>query len=145
MAVLAIAAIERRKLMTVDITGAYLECDLDDDTEVIMKLDPILTTILHSVDKSAVGYEDKNGVTYVRLNKALYGTVQAAVLWYKKLCGVLTDAGFKMNPYDACLFNQTVDGEQITVCFHVDDLLVTPRRRPTWRHLSNTSRAASQT
>lgn len=125
MTVLAIAAIERRKLMTVDITGAYLECDLAEDMEVIMKLDPVLTTILHSVDKSAVGYEDKNGVTYVKLNKALYGTVQAALLWYKKLCSVLVGAGFKMNPYDPCLFNQTVDGEQITVCFHIDDLLVT--------------------
>jgi hypothetical protein len=125
MMVLAIAAAEKRKLMTVDITGAYLECDLTDDMEVIMKLDPLLTKILHEVDKNAVGLEDDKGVTYVKLNKALYGTVQAALLWYKKLKGVLMADGFVPNPYDACLFNKVVDGEQITVCFHVDDLLVT--------------------
>ena len=125
MMVLAIAAAERRKLMTIDITGAYLECDLTKDMEVIMKLDPILTKILHEVDKSAVGMEDSKGVTYVKLNKALYGTVQAALLWYEKLKGVLMTDGFTANPYDACLFNKIVDGKQITVCFHVDDLLVT--------------------
>jgi hypothetical protein len=125
MMVLAIAAVERRKLMTIDITGAYLECDLTDEMEVIMKLDPLLTRILHEVDKSAIGKEDEKGVTYVKLNKALYGTVQAALLWYKKLSGVLLTDGFSANPYDACLFNKTVEGVQITVCFHVDDLLVT--------------------
>jgi hypothetical protein len=125
MMVLAIAAVEKRKLMTIDITGAYLECDLTDEMEVIMKLDPLLTRILQAVDKSAVGFEDEKGVTYVKLNKALYGTVQAALLWYKKLSGVLIADGFVANPYDACLFNKMVEGQQITVCFHVDDLLVT--------------------
>lgn len=128
MTVLAIAAVERRKLMTIDITGAYLECDLTDEMEVIMKLDPVLTKILHQIDKSVVGMQDDKGVTYVKLNKALYGTVQAALLWYEKLSGVLLTNGFKANPYDACLFNKVVNGVQITVCFHVDDLLVTSTR-----------------
>ena len=125
MMVLAVAAAERRKVMTIDITGAYLECDLSDEVEVIMKLDPVLTKILQEVDKTAVGKADEKGVTYVKLNKALYGTVQAAKLWYEKLSGVLRSDGFVPNPYDQCLFNKTVDKRQITVCFHVDDLLVT--------------------
>jgi hypothetical protein len=100
MMVLAVAAIEKRKVTTIDITGAYLECDLTDDVEVIMKLDPVLTKILHEVDQSAIGQEDEKGVTYVKLNKALYGTVQAALLWYQKLSGVLSSHGFKVNPYD---------------------------------------------
>ena len=40
MMVLAIAAAEKRKIMTIDITGAYLECDMTGDIDVIMKLDP---------------------------------------------------------------------------------------------------------
>ena len=32
-----------------------------------------------------------------------------------------------MNPYDSCVFNKSVDGVQITVCFHVDDLLMTSK------------------
>ena len=124
MMVLAVAAAERRRLTTIDITGAYLECDLDDEIAVIMKLDPVLSRILQDVDKTAIGQQDEKGVTYVKLNKALYGTVQAAQLWYKKLRGVLEMDGFTANPYDACLFNKTVGKIQITVCFHVDDLLV---------------------
>lgn len=124
MIVLAIAAAEKRKIWTIDITGAYLECDLSDEIEVIMKLDPVLTKILQQVDKTVAGHQDEKGVTYVKLNKALYGTVQAALLWYKKLSGVLLKDGFLVNPYDACLFNKVVNGVQITVCFHVDDLLV---------------------
>ena len=125
MMVLSIAASERRKVRTIDITGAYLECDMTDQVEVIMKLDPLLTKILQQVDSTLAGTEDSRGVTYVKLNKALYGTVQAAILWYNKLKSVLVADGYTANPYDACLFNKTVDEKQITVAFHVDDLLVT--------------------
>ena len=26
-----------------------------------------------------------------------------------------------MNPYDPCVWNKTIKGKQITICFHVDD------------------------
>ena len=42
---LAIAAILRRKIATVDITGAYLECELPDEVEVLMSLDPLLSRL----------------------------------------------------------------------------------------------------
>ena len=125
MMVLNIAAREKRRVRTIDITGAYLECDMTGEREVIMKLDPVLTKILQQVDSSAIGMEDEKGVTYVKLNKALYGTIQAALLWYTKLKKVLMADGYSPNPYDACLFNKVVKGVQITVAFHVDDLLVT--------------------
>jgi hypothetical protein len=125
MMILNIAARERRKVRTIDITGAYLECDMTGEVEVIMKLDPLLTKILHEVDESVKGMEDEHGVTYVKLNKALYGTIQAAVLWYNKLKAVLVADNYTANPYDPCLFNKMENGVQITVAFHVDDLLVT--------------------
>lgn len=62
---------------------------------------------------------------YVVLKKALYGCVQSSSkLWSDKLCSVLTENGFTVNPYDPCVCNKTEDdGYQVTVCFHVDDLL----------------------
>jgi len=125
MMVLAIAAIEGRSMATIDITGAYLECDFHDDDEVIMTLEPTLTMLLKQIDPSIEGQQDTRGYTYVRLKKALYGCVQSAKLWYDKLCEVLTDAGYTRNDYDQCLFNKKVDGEQVTIAFHVDDLLIT--------------------
>ncbi len=36
----------------------------------------------------------------------------------------LESNGFKLNPYDPCVANKTVNGKQMTVCWHVDDLKV---------------------
>lgn len=33
--------------------------------------------------------------------------------------------GFVVNPYDQCVFNATVCGVQVSIAFHVDDLLIT--------------------
>ena len=33
--------------------------------------------------------------------------------------------GFEVNPYYQCVFNATIDDVQVTVAFHVDDLLIT--------------------
>jgi hypothetical protein len=52
---------------------------------------------------------------------AMYGTMVAALLYYKKFVKNLVNHGFKLNPYDGCVANKIVKGKQITVCFHVDD------------------------
>ena len=45
----------------------------------------------------------------------------AALLYYKKFLKSLTKEGFNLNPYDGCVANKTVNGKQITICFHIDD------------------------
>ena len=55
---------------------------------------------------------------------ALYGTMVASILFYKKFVTSLKKQGFELNPYDACVANKTVDGKVLTVCFHVDDCKV---------------------
>lgn len=125
MIVLAIAAAQRRKVATVDITGAYLECHMPDGDEVLMELDATLTRFLQEIDPSIVPFKDETGRVVVKLKRALYGCVQSALLWYNKLKSVLIGDGFVQNDYDACVFNKTIDGEQVTVAFHVDDLLMT--------------------
>ena len=53
---------------------------------------------------------------YVRLSKALYGMLRAALLFYKRLRSNLEDMGFEVNPYDPCVANTMVNGKQMTVC-----------------------------
>ena len=127
MMVIAIAAAEKRNFATCDITGAYLEARMPDDEEVLMSLDPTTTSVVVELCSDAERCVDANGVLVVRLKRALYGCVQSSKLWYDKLCEVLKHIGFTANNYDQCVFNKTVAGEQITVCFHVDDLLITSR------------------
>ena len=62
----------------------------------------------------------------MQLDKALYGCVEAAALWYNDLRGTITKDGFVENAYDQCVFNKKcTDGNQTTIVLHVDDLLVT--------------------
>jgi hypothetical protein len=59
-------------------------------------------------------------VLYVVLKKALYGTLQVALLFWQKLTGKLTEWGFVVPPYDSYVVNKMIDGKQCTVLWHVD-------------------------
>ena len=60
----------------------------------------------------------------MKLKKALYGTLQAALLFWKNLSGKLIEWGFELNPYDNCVANLVVNGKQCTVLWHVDDIKI---------------------
>ena len=68
----------------------------------------------------------KNGrkILYVRLQKALYVCLHSALLFYRKLNSELEDSGLLLNPYAACVANKWVNGSQITVTWHFDDLKI---------------------
>ena len=46
----------------------------------------------------------------------------SAMLFYHKLPKALLSYSFELNPYDPCVVNKMVNGEQRTVCWHVDDV-----------------------
>jgi Reverse transcriptase (RNA-dependent DNA polymerase) len=56
----------------------------------------------------------------VILNKALYGCIESAKLWYHELAGSLKTNAFKPNPRDICIFNKTTRNAQITIVVYVD-------------------------
>ena len=59
-----------------------------------------------------------------RLNKAIYGLVQAGRCWNNKLCDDMTAIGFEQAKADPCVFRKVVDGEaEMVVVVHVDDIL----------------------
>ncbi len=60
---------------------------------------------------------DKKGkkVPYLRLQKALYGIMKSALLFYQKLVLELKSMGFVFNQYDPCIANKIVDGHQLTL------------------------------
>jgi hypothetical protein len=62
-------------------------------------------------------------VLYVVLKKALYGTLQAALLFWEDLSKFLIEElGFTANPYDRCVVNKIIKDKQCTIIWHVDDL-----------------------
>ena len=84
--------------------------------ELMAKIDPGL------YEKYMVREPGKKPAIYMVLNKALYGTLQAALLFWKDLSGALQEWGYTINPYDRCVANKIVNGHQHTVLWHVDDL-----------------------
>ena len=65
----------------------------------------------------------KDPAIYVSRDKAIYGTIVAALLSYKKLVGHILDWGFEMNPYEPpCCWSKMINDEQFTIVFNVDDL-----------------------
>ena len=63
-------------------------------------------------------------VIYVRLKKAIYGTLNASLILWKDITAELKGWGFAINPYDECVANKTVNGKQCTILWHVDDLKI---------------------
>ena len=63
-------------------------------------------------------------ILYVRLQNALYGIIKAALLFYQRFVKDLKSIGFVLNPCDPCAANKIVNGDQLTVAWHVDDLKV---------------------
>ena len=121
-----IDAFEKREVATLDIPGAFMQADIDELIHV--KLVGELADLLCKVDPSYhqfITYEGKQKVIYTELDKALYGTIQAALLFWTKLSNFLKDElGFTANPYDTCVMNKMIDGKQMTVGWHVDDLKI---------------------
>jgi hypothetical protein len=126
-----IEAQEGRDVATCDIPNAFIQTDLEEHDEqgnrTIMKIRGQLVDILCELDPSYVDYvvhERKSKVLYMHVIKAIYGLLKSAMLFYKKLTADLKGFGFELNPYDPCVANKLVDGKQLTVSWHVDDLKV---------------------
>ena len=74
---------------------------------------------------------------YVQVMRAIYGMLQAALLWYKKFRKDIESIGFQVNPYDPCVANRIIDGKQHTVTWHVDDLKVSHKSVEAMTNLYN--------
>ena len=117
---------ENRYTVTCDVPGAFMQADIDE--LIHLRLDGELAELLIKVDPSYrkfLTYEGKTPVIYTQLSKALYGTLQAALLfWCKLRCFLVDQLGFIPNPYDQCVVNKIIHGKQCTVGWHVDDIMV---------------------
>jgi hypothetical protein len=120
---------EGRDVGTADIPGAFMHADMND--LIYMSIRGDMARILVSLDEEKYGpylhERGKDTVIYVRVSKALYGTLQAALLFWKLLSGKLQSWGFIINPYDRCVANKIIGGSQCTIIWYVDDLKISHR------------------
>jgi len=91
-----------------NIPGAFLHADMEEEvhmllekiTELIVKLNPRLYR--------KYIWQNKNKKTHAifQTKKALYGTLQAALLFWRLLSDTLIEWGFVLNTYDKCVVNK---------------------------------------
>jgi hypothetical protein len=87
-------------------------------TELMVQVAPNLYRKYITVDRKGTA------TLYVKMQKAMYGLLRNALIFYKKLVVDLESAGYKLNPYDPYVADKTVNGTQMTVCWHMDDLKI---------------------
>lgn len=121
------AAAHGKHVASMDIGGAYLNAPMaPTGVTVHMIIEPRLATVLADLQPSYRDYLRRDGSVAVVLIKALYGTVEAARLWYDVITSTLIKYGCKPNAYERCVLNKSLPNQgTLTVVLYVDDLLVT--------------------
>lgn len=112
--ILHIAATEDWYITGCDIGNAYLEALTN--REFFMELPPDYTGFDETGNQNRV---------VVRLLRNLYGSKQAAYMWYNLITKVLLDYQFIRSQYEPCCFIKRDGTDMIIVCIYVDDLLIT--------------------
>jgi hypothetical protein len=121
-----IDAVEMRDVAVINVLNEFVQTAIEDEEHrVIIRIRGTLVDILVSIAPEVyVPYmsTNKNGqkVLLVQYLNAVYGTMVAALLYYRKFVKSLTKQGYKINLYDGCMAIKMVKGKQITICFHLD-------------------------
>ena len=104
-----------------------MNTDVDEEVIMVLKgeLAKMMVQIAPEIYRKYIAVDRKGTkMLYVKLQKALYGLMWASLLFYRKLRKELEVYGFEINPYNPCVANKMTDtGKQLTVVWHVDDLM----------------------
>ncbi|WAQ89306.1 hypothetical protein PtA15_10A730 [Puccinia triticina] len=116
---LTLAIINKWKINSFDITGAFVHSPIDETIFV----DPPVELFRHLKGK------------VLKLKKALYGTRQASRCWWKHFKGLLQTWGFDCNEVEECLYRYKKGKSIIIIWIHVDDGIVFSNNDAALQHL----------
>jgi hypothetical protein len=118
---------EGRDVAVVDIPNAFIQTRIEDEKDMaIIRIHGVLVDMLLEIAPEVYSdfvTTDSKGVKQliVQCLNAIYGTMVASLLYYRKFSKSLIDEGYEFNSYDPCVANKMIRGKQMTICFHVDD------------------------
>ena len=130
-----IDAQEGRDVAVINIQNAFIQtCIEDKKDKLFTRLRGDIVDILVSIAPKVCSdhvTKDRRGIKQlvVQCQNAMYDTMVASLLCYRKFVKSLTNVGFKLNPCNPCVANKQVKGSQMTVCFHVDDCKLSHKKR----------------
>ncbi len=118
---------QKRDVAVVDIPNEIIQTVVEDDKDrAFICIRGPLVDILGSIAPDVYGpyvTVGKKGEKQllVQCLTALCGTMMALLLYYKIFVLSLKSNEFRLNPYDPCMANKQVRGEQLTMYFHGDN------------------------
>ena len=117
--VVARILIEKLKRKVVDIDNAFLNGDLEH--EIYMKIPEGYDEVINQdVDK-----ED-----CLILQKAIYGLVQAARQFWKKIVYKMQGGGFQLSEAVSCMLYKEDEKRVCIIIIYIDDMLIIAKRKP---------------
>ena len=125
-----IDAQEGHDVAIADVPNAFIQMHLEDNNnKAIMCLRGPLAMLLCNLAPKVYHpflKKDRQGqpVLYVHILNVLYGIMKATLLYYRRFINDIQLVGFTLNPYDPCIANKQVDGHQLTLVWHINDIKV---------------------
>jgi len=110
-ALLALALNKGHSIVAIDVEKAFLESDLNEEIYI-------------SIPNGLKEIVDVPPNTVCKLRKAVYGLVQAAKEFYKKIVEVLKSIGFIISLADPCLGKIKLNSSWVYIGIYVDDVLM---------------------
>jgi hypothetical protein len=86
-----IGAFEGREVEVVDVPGAFLSADMDEEVSMLLRgcLTELIVKNAANIYRKYIPVDSNNQpVLYVKLQKALYGYIRSALLFYPKFIGI---------------------------------------------------------
>lgn len=112
-----------------DLPGAFLHIDCDNN--IIMTFVGILAELMVLASpkmyrKYVLVNSQGEPVQFVSLQKTLYGMLKLVFLFYKNLLTHLVANRITITPNDSFVVTKIIQGKQMTIFWHIDDLKVSP-------------------
>eukprot|EP00804_Cyclotella_cryptica_P018943 CCRYP_006454-RA/>CCRYP_006454-RA protein AED:0.42 eAED:0.42 QI:0/0/0/1/0/0/3/0/250 len=114
-----------------DIPGAFLHAETDEMVHMLLRGE--LAELVVKVDPAQYWpYITKNvqgeSIMFMKMQKEMHGMLRSSLLFYQKLVEDLKTFCFELNPYDPCVANKMVNGEQMILTWHIYGNQITVNR-----------------
>ena len=90
---------------------------------MILKLHVSFVDILCGINEEYtqyVRYERGQKLLYLRVLREIYGCIESALQWHNLYTKTLKTEGYKLNEYEKCVSNKTINVKQYNVVWYVD-------------------------
>lgn len=119
---LNICAYDKADIRIGDVPKAYLNAKYENHNgkQLFVRLDKITADIAVKRYPRLKDYLLENGEMICKVNKALYGLVESAWLWFREVSGTVLSHGFSATP-DLGVYTRREGNDYVHLSLHVDD------------------------